>query len=216
VQIMAKHGLFLPGRDLLQKALELLKPHMREADIDHLEKTEQLLAFLGQRVAAALGEEGLPYDIIQAIENQRSGNVWEIMLKARALQEYRGLPGFELLLSGFTRAANLLRSAAQKGDIESTAALPPPRTELLREAAEKKLFEHIEEISSLVGGYLHTRHYRKALERLAGLSGDIDAFFDAVMVMDQDKALRHNRLALLQRIVALAEEMGDLSKLVEK
>ena len=217
VQIMAKHGLFLSARDLMQKALELLKPHMTEAaDIDRLERIEQLLSFLRQRVAAALGEEGLPYDIIQAMENQRSGNVWETMLKAHALQEYRSMPGFELLLTGFTRAANLLRSAMQKGDIEGGEALPAPHKELLQDAAEKRLYEHIMAIHGLVNDDLRIRHYRKALERLAELSGDIDAFFEAVMVMVQDRDLRHNRLALLQRIVALVEEMGDLSKLVEK
>ena len=214
VQIMAKHGLFLPGRELMQKALDLLKPHMTEpADVDRLEKTGQLLAFLRQRIAAALSEEGLPYDIIQAMENQRGGNIVETMLKARALHEYRSLPGFGLLLTGFTRAANLLRSAAQKGDIEDAEALPAPREELLQDAAEKQLYEHIKEIHNLMNDDLRARLYKKALEHLARLSGDIDDFFEAVMVMDQDKALRHNRLSLLKQIVALGEEMGDLSKI---
>jgi glycyl-tRNA synthetase beta chain len=138
------------------------------------------------------------------------------MLKARALHEYRGLPGFELLLTGFTRAANLLRSATQKGDIGAMADLPPPCTELLQEAAEKKLYEHIKYIRGLVDDDLRARHYRRALDKLAGLSGDIDSFFDAVMVMDRDRAVRLNRLSLLQWIVALVAEIGDLSKLVEK
>ena len=214
VQIMAFHGLFLPGRELVQKALDLLKPHMTvAADVDRLEKIGQLLAFLRQRIASALSEEGLPYDVIQAMENQRGGNIVETMLKARALHEYRGLPGFELLLTGFTRAANLLRSAAQKGDIPQDTALSDPREELLQDIAEKHLYEHIKAIRGLVDDDLRARHYKKALEHLTGLSGYIDGFFEAVMVMDQDKAIRVNRLSLLKQIVALAEELGDLSKI---
>ena len=214
VQIMAKHGLFLSGRALVQKTIELQKPHVKEADgSGYVETIEQLLAFLRQRVAAALGEEGLPYDVIQAMDNQRGGNIWEIMQKAHALHEYRSLPSFELLLTGFTRAANLLRSAAQKGDIETAAALGAPRVELLRDAAEKRLYEHINSIHGLMDDDLSARRYKEALDRLAGLSGYVDAFFAAVMVMDQDRAIRHNRLALLKRIVALVEEIGDLSKL---
>ncbi|MCL1905567.1 MAG: glycine--tRNA ligase subunit beta [Clostridiales bacterium] len=214
VQIVARHGLFLPGRELTQKAFDLLRPHMTEStDVDLMEKIGQLLAFLCQRIATALSEEGLPYDVIQAMENQRGGNIWETMLKARALHEYRGLPGFGILLTGFTRAANLLRSAAQKGDIEGADALPAPKEELLQDAAEKQLYEYIKEIRGLVNDDLRERFYKKALEHLAGLSGYIDAFFAAVMVMDQNREIRHNRLALLKQIVALGEEMGDLSKI---
>ena len=217
VQIMTQHGLHLSGRALVQKALDLLKPHIKETAVrERVERIDQILAFLRQRAAVALSEEGLPYDIIQAMENQPGGNVWEIILKARALQAYRALPGFEALLTGFTRAANLLRAAAQKGDIEAAAPLPAPREKLLQEAAEKKLYEHINKIHGLVDGDLRTRHYQNALDKLAGLAGDINDFFAAVMVMDQDREIRLNRLSLLQRIVNLAQEIGDLSKLVDK
>lgn len=214
VQIMARHGLFLSGRQLVGKAIELLKPHITEvADLNRLERIEQLISFLRQRVDAALGEEGLPYDIIQAMGNQQGGNIWEIILKARALHEYRNKPGFTLLLSGFTRAANLLRSAAQKGEAQEETSLTALSEELLRDSAEKRLYDHIKKIYTCYNEDLQSHRYQAALERLAGLSGDIDAFFDAVMVMDENREIRKNRLALLRQIVGLAAQMGDLAKL---
>jgi glycyl-tRNA synthetase beta chain len=57
------------------------------------------------------------------------------------------------------------------------------------------------------------RSYTQALTRLAALRGAVDAFFDGVMVMDEDPALRANRLALLGRIQALFLRAADLSRL---
>ncbi|MCL1975607.1 MAG: glycine--tRNA ligase subunit beta [Firmicutes bacterium] len=217
VQIMVRHGLFLSGKDLMKKAFSLLKPHMAEpAKIDFLKEITQLLTFLRQRIAAALNEEGLSYDVIQAMENQYNANIFETILKARALHEYRNLPGFDLLLTGFTRADNLLRSAAQKGDVTDAGAFPALREELLQDDSEKQLYERIKSIHSKMDDDLRSRQYKKALEHLAGLSVYIDNFFAAVMVMDKDRELRHNRLALLKHIVTLAQELGDLSRLVEK
>jgi len=216
VQTMVRHGLSLEMHGLAAKAFELLKPHMTESGgRDRVAQIELIINFLRLRVANALTEQGLSYDVIQAIENQRGGNLWEIMLKAHALQEYREQTGFGHLLEGFTRAANLLRAAAAKGELNE-AALPQVREDLLQDAAENRLHNHVLQIKQQVHTALRERRYTTVLQLLAGLGGDIDAFFESVMVMDENQDIRMNRLSLLQQIVTLAAQMGDLSKLVEK
>ena len=64
-----------------------------------------------------------------------------------------------------------------------------------------------------VAPFLAAGDYRSSLERLAGLRAPVDAFFDAVMVMDEDPVLRGNRLALLARLKALFDRIADLSVL---
>ena len=216
VQITARQGLFLEMSGLLSKAFELLKPHMTESgDRDRVAQIELIISFIRQRIANALADQGLPYDIIQAVENQRGGNIWEIMLKAHALQEYREQAGFGHLLEGFTRAANLLRAATAKGEL-SEAALPQVREDLLQDATENRLHDHVLRIQQQVYEASRERRYKDILQLLAGLGGDIDAFFESVMVMDDNRDIRINRLSLLQQIVGLAAQMGDLSKLVER
>lgn len=215
-QITMRHGLFLEMSGLSAKAFELLKPHMTQSEgRDRVAQIELIINFMRQRVANILTEEGLPYDIIQAMENQRGGNLWEMMLKAHALQDYRREVGFGHLLDGFNRAANLLRSAAQKGELDEEK-LPAVREDLLREAEEDRLYKHVKHIQQQVYASFEERRYVDALRLLDSLSNDIDDFFEAVMVMDKDHDIRDNRLALLKKIVGLAAEIGDLTKLVEK
>ena len=57
--------------------------------------------------------------------------------------------------------------------------------------------------------------FQAALEEASKLTPYIDAFFDSVMVLDKDEKLRNNRIALLERIVALTADIGDISQIVE-
>ena len=213
VQIIIKQGLHLDLEQLSKQALELVKVDIvAEVELDDA-SAAAFMNFMRQRVAHALTEEGLSYDIIQALENEQGGDLYQTVLKAQALSAYRNSADLNLLLAGFTRAANLVRSATQKGEqLAETAAV---QANLLQEAAEKKLHQHLTSVSHSVAEACQTRQYQKALAQIAELSADIDAFFTDVMVMDKDEAVRHNRLALLQQIVKMAGQVGDLSKLQE-
>jgi glycyl-tRNA synthetase beta chain len=84
---------------------------------------------------------------------------------------------------------------------------------LLAEPAEKALAEQVEAMAGKVAPLFAQRNYTEALCQLAGLRGVVDAFFDQVMVMADDAALRANRLALLKRLSDLFLQAADLSRL---
>ena len=84
---------------------------------------------------------------------------------------------------------------------------------MLREAAEKSLYDSMRRIEPEVESNVLGRDYRAALKTLAGIRGEVDTFFDEVMVNAEDLRLRANRHALLRRLDALMNRVADISKL---
>jgi glycyl-tRNA synthetase beta chain len=76
---------------------------------------------------------------------------------------------------------------------------------------EKRLFEEIKILEKTVSPLLENGEYDAGLEKLASLREPVDAFFDSVMVMDEDEVLRNNRLSLLARLKSLFDRIADLS-----
>jgi glycyl-tRNA synthetase beta chain len=104
------------------------------------------------------------------------------------------------------RTANILRQAEYAGD----GKLDPT---LLADAAEKALFEALKAAEQSVGPSLEKRAYTDALTELSHLRRPVDTFFDEVMVMTDDEAVRRNRLALLAELRALFLNIADVSRL---
>ena len=75
------------------------------------------------------------------------------------------------------------------------------------------LFDEVSSLSADVENALARSDYASALGLLAGLKRAVDQFFDCVMVMDEDEALRANRLSLLARLKAMFDQIADLSVL---
>jgi glycyl-tRNA synthetase beta chain len=86
-------------------------------------------------------------------------------------------------------------------------------TSLLNETAEKNLYQSFLETKARIEPYLARRDYPQAVSELTGLRKPIDDFFSGVMVMVEDKAVRGNRLALLDQIGQLFLRIADFSKL---
>ena len=78
---------------------------------------------------------------------------------------------------------------------------------------EKHLFEEVREISSDLEKLYESSDYTAALTLLAGLSTSIEAFFDKVMVMDDDPDIRNNRLSLLAELKGLFDRVANLALL---
>ena len=104
------------------------------------------------------------------------------------------------------RIANILKKA--EGFTPAAVA-----TATLREPAEKQLHGAVSKLRNGVQAAVARRDYVDALTTLAGLRGEVDAFFDSVMVNDPDPALRTNRLSLLAELRMLFSGVADLSKL---
>jgi len=112
----------------------------------------------------------------------------------------------ESLVAANKRIGNILRKAGAETDNEINE-------DLLEIEEEKCLFEEIRNISADLEKLYGSADYTAALTMLAGLSGEIEAFFDKVMVMDDDAGLRRNRLNLLARLKALFDRTANLALL---
>jgi glycyl-tRNA synthetase beta chain len=127
--------------------------------------------------------------------------------RLKALRAFLELPESASLTAANKRIANILRKSA--------GAVAPAQVDVatLKEAAEIRLFDSMRALRDAVSVATAQREYANALGRLAQLRPAVDAFFDQVMVMDEDLKLRTNRLALLAQLHGLFAGVADLSRL---
>jgi glycyl-tRNA synthetase beta chain len=130
-----------------------------------------------------------------------------------AVASFLALPEAASLTAANKRIANILKKSTSVTPDAARATPVAPQVELLREAAEKALYEALAEALPDVERALGKarRDYAAALARLAKLRPAVDAFFDDVMVNAEDPALRNNRLALLAELRGLFTRIADLS-----
>ncbi|MDT8409033.1 MAG: glycine--tRNA ligase subunit beta [Wenzhouxiangellaceae bacterium] len=162
--------------------------------------------FIGERLRSHLAERGIASNTLHAIGAGHGGSVIDFIQRAEAVQAFSDDPEVQSLIAANKRAANLLESAEDSnlGDVER---------HLLQLDAEKDLFEEVEKSESRLGACIDAHDYPAALSLLAGLRPAVDRFFDDVMVMVDDDALRHNRLALLNRLRTLFLRVADVARL---
>ena len=113
------------------------------------------------------------------------------------------------LLAGTKRAANILAAEEKKG----TAVAEAVDSALLREPAEKKLFDAVNQAEKNAGEAIQKQDFSAAMLALSALREPVDSFFEAVLVNDEDEAVRANRLALLARIREATGQVADFSKI---
>jgi glycyl-tRNA synthetase beta chain len=113
------------------------------------------------------------------------------------------------LLAGTKRAANILAAEEKKGTRIADAVDPS----LFREDAERKLFEAIDRAENEAREAIGRQDYSAAMLALSQLREPVDTFFEAVLVNDENEAVRANRLALLARIREATGQVADFSKI---
>jgi glycyl-tRNA synthetase beta chain len=145
-------------------------------------------------------------EMFDAVTSSQPGSVIDIDQRLQALEEFLTLPEAQSLSAANKRIANILRKSSEGSEGAVVA-------EKLIEASERALFEQVRKVEAIVGPAVAGRAYSKALRELATLRNSVDAFFDSVMVMTDDVALRTNRLALLSRLRTLFLGIADLSRL---
>jgi glycyl-tRNA synthetase beta chain len=154
------------------------------------------------------GDAGLEVttEMFDAVLATRPASPLDFDARLRALVEFLRLPEALALAAANKRIANILRKATEPvGDRIDADRLVDP--------AEQILGEQVEAIARRVEPKFAARDYTEALKSLAVLRNAVDAFFDSVMVMADDPALRANRLALLKRMQGLFMHAADLSRL---
>lgn len=203
LRTIVENNLDLDLQTLLQAAFDNFAGNGVKLEV---ETVNQVLEFMLERLRAYYADSGVAHDTFDAVLAQRPTQPRDFDSRVRAVTTFRKLPEAEALAAANKRIANILRQAG--GDI--SADIDKAR---LVEAAEKNLAEQVEAMAGKVTPLFAQRNYTEALCQLAGLRGAVDAFFDQVMVMAEDEAVRNNRLALLKRLSDLFLQAADLSRL---
>ncbi|MBS3887252.1 MAG: glycine--tRNA ligase subunit beta [Dethiobacter sp.] len=202
VATMLAHGLTVPLNRLSQIALaELSAVISRPVD----EVAREMEEFLLQRVRFLFAEKSLRYDVIDAALGAESSDLPGLLSRAELLQSKLDTPELARILTPFTRAGNLTR-----GRHKSTV-LP----QLFSSPAEEELYRAAKQAAAILEQAAARGDLAAVFAALAPLSGPIDDFFSAVMVMAEDEAVKGNRLALLTYVRDLFLVLGDLGKIVQ-
>lgn len=152
--------------------------------------------------------DAAPTDVVDAVLAAGVTDIPSVRGRVKALAGLRDQADFEPLAIGFKRVVNILaKQASELGDA------PQVNPELLQEDAEKALFDAFTSTRTEVDAALARSDWQKACAELIGLKSPVDSFFDDVMVMTDDQALRQNRLALLSGLRDLFFGVADISKI---
>jgi len=172
------------------------------------EKFEEILGWVWERLERYLEEkEGIRYDIVDCVIFANKGDVWDVIRRARVLNDYytANPKEFEEVVVGQKRANNILTGFSGS---------PVIYEELFEKEEERKLFEALQNVEPEVKKAVDEEKYEVALEFLRKLKPYIDAFFDKVFVMVEDEKVRNNRLSLLFKVREVFRLYGDFSKIV--
>ncbi|MBI2205870.1 MAG: glycine--tRNA ligase subunit beta [Candidatus Rokubacteria bacterium] len=185
---------------VVRRALELLAAKLTEpADTTR----DRVLEFFRARLATILVGRGARADVVDAVLASGFDEPAEVVRRVEALATLMQRDDWDPLVVTFKRTINILPP-------DFTGRPDPAR---FVHDAERALHDATTACREPVGAALRAGDYAQALTRLAALRPRVDAFFDAVMVMDKDPAVRDNRLALLRGLADLLLPVADLRKI---
>ncbi len=201
LRIIVEHKLDLDLHQLLSLAAE---QHGELPGSEGL--ADRVLDFMLERFRAWYDDRGISAETFLAVHALRPTSPLDFDRRIEAVSHFRNLAEAEALAAANKRVSNIL--GKQKGEIATDVD-----ADLLQEDAEKALASALAEVEHDLQPVFEQGDYRTALEKLAALRDVIDSFFDNVMVMADDEAVRANRLALLKRLRRLFLGVADISLL---
>lgn len=216
LRILVEKKIDIDLRALVMRACSLQPVQSGNASVEVWEyMVERLRAYF---IDAAVGESGsrVSTEMFDAVRASEPVSPLDFGARLHALVTFLALPEAASLTAANKRIANILKKSTSVTPDEARAAPVAPQVELLREPAEKSLYEALAaalpEVERALGKRdKRQRDYEAALAHLAKLRPAVDAFFDGVMVNAEDPALRNNRLALLAQLRGLFTRIADLS-----
>jgi len=168
----------------------------------------EVKAFMLDRLRGLLRDRGFSPNEVEAVLAQDPDRVDDVVQRLEAVQAFAALPESASLAAANKRISNILRkneeALAQAGSVDAA---------LLQDEAEKKLYASVQRVQPEVEAAFARGDFAGTLKTLAQLRDDVDAFFNDVMVMAEDLALRNNRLALLSILHRMMNRVADISKL---
>ena len=170
-----------------------------------------LLGFFADRLKVQLRDQGARYDLVDAVfALEGQDDLLMIVRRVEALGKFLDTDDGKNLLAGFKRAVNILRIEEKKDNKAYDGAV---EAKLLTLPEEKTLAKAIDDVTKEASAAVAKEDFAGAMSAMAKLRPAVDAFFEHVKVNDDDKAVRANRLTLLNRIRAATRAVADFSKI---
>lgn len=164
----------------------------------------ELRQFILERLKYHLREQGYETRLVNAVIDAPLGTLPDLASRLEALQSFMRLDVSDNLAAANKRIGNILRKS--KDPVDGMIA-----EDMLEIEEERTLFKEITNISEKLEKLYLQADYTPALNLLAGLSASIDAFFEHVMVMDEDAQIRLNRLNLLFKLKGMFDRVANLA-----
>jgi len=200
LRIIVENGLPLDLRDLCQVAAD---GYFKK--IDAAAAIDDVIDYVFDRLRAYYQEQGIGFDLVEAVTYSRPGLLHDCDMRIRALQEFQSHEAFLALAAANKRISNILKKQDSVADSVDK--------KLLAETAEKQLYAQLLELGGGVAKQFAQGEYLQGLERLADLRPAVDLFFDEVMVMVDDTGVKNNRLALLDQLLQSFRLVADFSRI---
>jgi glycyl-tRNA synthetase beta chain len=162
--------------------------------------------FFKARIKTIFADMGFSYDEIDASLEGVMDDICDAYKRVRALHEVRKSEDFENLLISFKRMSNIVRDERGYSFDET----------ILEEDDEKKLYRYFMEKRGSILSHIEKKEYEEVYRILSAFKPYVDNFFDSVLVMDENLALRANRVGLLKMILAVFSGLIDFSKIAPK
>ncbi|MGB9628710.1 MAG: glycine--tRNA ligase subunit beta [Thermodesulfobacteriota bacterium] len=201
IRIILEKNYPISLEELVEESQRLLKEKM-ERPLNEVK--EEVLDFFRIRYQNYLLEKGYPFDVIEAVVSVSFDRLSDVQERIDCLRSTRGIEDFNSVVIGFKRAMNIL-----KGNPPGDRINPA----LFKEPPERNLYQAFLKAKERIEFSLNQRNYHSALQEMIQMKKPIDDFFDGVMVMVEEEAIRNNRLALLREIGQLFLKIADFSKL---
>ncbi len=172
---------------------------------DFTPPTPGLAGFIQDRLRGYLKDQGYTSGEVESVLSQNPSEFADIPKRLEAVRAFSKLPESQALAAANKRITNILKKAENiQGEINPA---------LLTVPAEQALAAQVKDVEPATSKAFEQGDYQQALLLMAPLKATVDAFFDDVMVMDNDEALRNNRIALLGHLHQMMNRVADISQL---
>ena len=201
IRILLEKGYPVSLRELIEKSAHLLKEKF-ERPLEEVGR--EVLEFFRVRYQYFLLDKGYPPDVIESVLSVSFDELIDTQGRIDAVRRAREWKDFESIVIGFKRAMNILKGSPSGRPVDPSLFSVP---------AEQDLYRSFLGVKEKMESELDKRAYESALSEMTRMKKPIDEFFDKVMVMVEEEAIRYNRLALLDAIGRLFLRIADFSRL---
>ena len=208
---IAHHGVFGAAVRAVIDQIEGDAPEwIAEVEQHSNDLSDDLLAFIHDRLKVHLRDEGIRHDVIDAcLAMPNRDDLALLVTRATALSETLATEDGGNLVQGFKRANNILTQAEEKDGVEYSFGAD---LKFAESDEEKALFAALDTAEAEIAPAMAKEDFAAAMAAMAALRGPIDAFFEAVQVNSDNQVVRRNRLNLLSRIRQTCLQVADLTR----